>query len=64
MEGRDLWLMEVGMTPDEHVSGRPEILLVSGIHGNERVGREMLLELMVHLCSNYAQDYALTQVGS
>ena len=62
MEGRDLWLMQIGMTPDEHVPGRSEILLVSGIHGNERVGREMLLELMLHLCSNYEQDYALTQV--
>lgn len=62
VEGRDLWLMQIGTSPEKHVPGRPEVLLVSGLHGNEMVGRELLLELMSHLCTNYDKDYFLTQV--
>ena len=63
VEGRDIWLMQIGTTPDKHIPGRPEVLLMSGVHGNEMVGRELLLELMSHLCQNYQNDYVLTQVG-
>ena len=63
MEGRDIWLMQIGTAPEKHIPGRPEVLLMSGVHGNEMVGRELLLELMSHLCQNYQNDYVLTQVG-
>ena len=63
VEGRDIWLMQIGTAPEKHIPGRPEVLLMSGVHGNEMVGRELLLELMSHLCQNYQNDYVLTQVG-
>lgn len=53
--GRALWVLAVSSTPDHHVDGKPEIKYVANIHGNEPVGKEILLHLIlvVHkLCRN------------
>lgn len=36
-------MLAVSTTPDRHVAGKPEVKLVGNIHGNEAVGRELLL---------------------
>lgn len=44
--GRDLWVMVVSVSPYEHMIGKPDVKYVANIHGNEAVGRELLLHLI------------------
>ena len=38
-------------------AGKPNVKLVANMHGNEAVGREMLLHFILHLVRNYESDY-------
>lgn len=38
------------------------MLLVAGIHGNEAVGPELLLQISNELCESYEKDSILTKV--
>jgi carboxypeptidase D len=45
-----------------HEPGEPEFKYVAGVHGNERVGPEMLLLLVRYLCMNYGSDDIVTKL--
>ena len=45
-EGRELWVLLVSSTPNEKVLLKPEVKYVGNIHGNEPVGRELLLRFI------------------
>ncbi|XP_017156096.1 carboxypeptidase D isoform X2 [Drosophila miranda] len=56
IQGRDLWVMVVSSSPYEHMIGKPDVKYVGNIHGNEPVGREMLLHLIQYFVTSYSSD--------
>lgn len=55
-------MLEISKTPGKHVSGVPEFKYVANMHGDEVVGREMLLLLAKYLCENYKLDDRITRL--
>ncbi|XP_035919564.1 carboxypeptidase M-like isoform X2 [Anopheles stephensi] len=55
-QGRDLWVLVVSASPYEHMLGKPDVKYIGNIHGNEAVGRELLLHLIQYLVSSYGSD--------
>lgn len=53
--GRDLWVMVVSSSPYEHMIGKPDVKYIANIHGNEAVGRELMLHL-IHV-RNYVKRW-------
>lgn len=56
VENRTLWALEITDHPGIHEPGEPEFKYVANIHGNEVVGREVLLALIQKLLENYGKD--------
>lgn len=56
-QGRELWVMVVSSSPYEHMIGKPNVKYVANMHGNEAVGRELMLHLILYLVQNYDTDY-------
>ena len=57
LQGRELWVMVVSSSPYEHMIGKPNVKYVANMHGNEAVGRELMLHLILYLVQNYDTDY-------
>ncbi|KAG8194099.1 hypothetical protein JTE90_003041 [Oedothorax gibbosus] len=60
VQGRDLWVMLVTRDPDDEPLLKPNIKYIANMHGNEPVGRELMLHLLQHLLSNYGSDSYVT----
>ncbi|XP_076250151.1 carboxypeptidase D isoform X1 [Rhynchophorus ferrugineus] len=56
VRGRDLWVLVVSASPYEHMVGKPDVKYIGNIHGNEAVSRELLLQLIHYLVTNYTTD--------
>ncbi|KAG7476867.1 hypothetical protein MATL_G00087350 [Megalops atlanticus] len=55
-QGLKMYAMEISDNPGEHETGEPEFRYTAGLHGNEALGRELLLMLMQFLCKEYNDD--------
>uniref|UniRef100_A0A671Y418 Inactive carboxypeptidase-like protein X2 n=1 Tax=Sparus aurata TaxID=8175 RepID=A0A671Y418_SPAAU len=51
--GLKLYAIEISDNPGEHEAGEPEFRYTAGAHGNEVLGRELLLLLMQFMCQEY-----------
>ncbi|XP_070570379.1 carboxypeptidase D-like [Ptychodera flava] len=62
VKGRKLWVLAIsGKDALKHEVLRPEVKYVGNIHGNEVVGREILLHFARHLLSNYGVENDVTR---
>ncbi|KAL5703590.1 metallocarboxypeptidase D [Ranunculus cassubicifolius] len=61
VNGIPLWVVEISDKPGE-VEAEPAFKFVGNVHGDEPVGRELLIYLVNWLCDNYMKDPLATLI--
>lgn len=61
MQGVPLWVMEISDKPGKE-EAEPAFKYIGNVHGDEPVGRELLILLANWLCDNYMKDPLATLI--
>ncbi|KAF7642846.1 hypothetical protein LDENG_00249610 [Lucifuga dentata] len=61
VRGQELWVLVLGFCPGHHVVGVPEFKYVANMHGNEVLGRVLLLQLIDDLVRGYRDNETWAQ---
>ncbi|XP_028254506.1 carboxypeptidase M [Parambassis ranga] len=56
VRGQQLWVLALGVSPHRHTVGIPEFKYVANMHGNEVLGRVLLLHLIDDLVRGYRNN--------
>ncbi|CAK6980406.1 carboxypeptidase M [Scomber scombrus] len=56
IRGQQLWVLALGVSPHRHTVGIPEFKYVANMHGNEVLGRVLLLQLINDLVRGYRNN--------
>jgi carboxypeptidase D len=62
VKGRDLLVFQISNNVNKIEPGEPMFKYVANMHGDETVGREMLISLIYHLLENYKKDERITRL--
>ena len=62
VQGRDLLVVEISDNPGVHEELEPEFKYVGNMHGDEVVGRQILIHLIEYLLISYNKDPEITQL--
>jgi len=55
-KGRDLWVLLITKDPEKEILLKPNVKYIGNMHGNEAVGRELLIHLIEYLLKAYETD--------
>jgi carboxypeptidase D len=56
VNGNSLSAIIISDNPLVHEVGEPEIKLIANMHGDETVGRELMIKLVEYICDNYVRN--------
>lgn len=63
VEGRQLWVVLVSKdVRNTNTLMKPNVKLIANMHGNEAVGRELLLQLLVYLVNSYSRNNSVREL--
>eukprot|EP00298_Acanthocystis_sp_HF-20_P013680 c20467_g1_i2.p1 GENE.c20467_g1_i2~~c20467_g1_i2.p1 ORF type:complete len:475 (+),score=159.19 c20467_g1_i2:37-1461(+) len=59
VQGREIWALRLTDNPTKE-EDEPEFLYIANMHGDETIGREVLIHLIQDICDNYGVDEYIT----
>lgn len=62
VEGRELWVMRITSEPGVDTPGKPKFKYVGNMHGDETVSRQVLVYLVEHLLTRYAEEPRIAEL--
>ena len=62
VQNRPLWVLEITRIVELKEPGKPKFKYIANMHGNEVVGRQLLIYLIEYLVNNYPTDKRVEQL--